>query len=688
MSDDENSEVKPPFDFPPIPTDLATPEVNEFTVEIPVEVQMEVAVETPVELPPDVPTIPTVHATVPAPATPPPIPVAAVAHVKQAMRIPIALKLSFITTLLMLCATIPIALRSSHLFEQESGKREEDTNRDQAKTVSDEVQETFQGVIDKSKVIGSILYKTFDSEANREAALELSFRSDRDLVTVEVLTLVDNKPVVIKRIINEEYLKQYDLKTNFIENLRNAKPFPIAVNFAGDVEIRNSTVEGGAPLLTIGIPLVKDDLGNITHVVLADVRLDKIQKIFSTVSERTIYLIDREGHVLAHPDEKLALTGKKLDYIPIVYQALTKKVGQFQSRFEDPETEETFVAAFVKTPFGATVVSQVPEAVILEPSQFVRRQAFLITGIVVSLALFFIVLFAASLTRPLEALVLATKEIAKGNFETCVSVSTKDEVGELATAFGDMVGGLKERDKVKNLFNKFHGTGVANQLMSGELKLGGEQKLATVFFSDIRGFTSFSENITPQEVVNMLNEYFKVMVSIINTHKGVVDKFIGDAIMAVWGAPESFGNDAANAIKACIQMRIALAELNDSRIARGLPEIKIGMGVHTGILIAGTIGSDDRMEYTVIGDTVNMASRIEAATKAYGTDLLVSEATCDSIKDQFVLELAGTAVVKGKTEPLKLFKVKGYLDEQGQYVEVTTKYSAYAAEAADKVKAA
>ena len=220
------------------------------------------------------------------------------------------------------------------------------------------------------------------------------------------------------------------------------------------------------------------------------------------------------------------------------------------------------------------------------------------------------------------------------------------------------------------------------------MKLGGEQREATVFFSDIRSFTSFSEKVSPQEVVNMLNEYFKIMVGIITKHNGVVDKFIGDAIMAVWGAPESFGNDAANAMVACLEMRIALANLNESRLARGLPEIRIGMGVHTGPLIAGTIGSDDRMEYTVIGDTVNMASRIEAATKAYGTDLLISEVTSEKIKDSFILEQAGTASVKGKSEPLKLFKVKGYVNESGETVMVETAYSSYEAGEVDKVKVA
>ncbi|MBK9295192.1 MAG: HAMP domain-containing protein [Oligoflexia bacterium] len=598
----------------------------------------------------------------------------------------IAIKLILITVLLLLVATISITLRSSHLFEKVSSSREDDVNGNQANVIADQVQNSFTDIFDKIRQSGDILYRNFPTEAMRDSALDLSFKSDRDLISVEVLSIKSGQPISLRKVINDAYLKQYDLKTEFMTQLRQSRPFPFNVVSAGEVEIRNSTIPGGAPLLTIGLPLVKDENGNITDIVLADIRLDRIQKLFSSISERIIYLVDRQGRVLAHPNEKLALDAKNLNYIPVVSKAITQSVSKGQMKFEDPDTGETFVAAFAKTPFGVTVISQVPEEIILEPSRHVRREAFFITGLVLSAALFFIILFAATLTRPLEILVEATKKIAKGDFNSPVHIATKDEVGELASSFDKMIDGLKERDKVKTLFGKFHGTGIANKLMSGEMKLGGENRDATVFFSDIRGFTSFSEKVTPEDVVNMLNEYFKIMVSIINANHGVVDKFIGDAIMAVWGAPESHGNDAANALKACIQMRVAVEKLNQERIAKGQPEIKIGMGLHSGPLIAGTIGSDDRMEYTVIGDTVNMASRIEAATKAYGTDLLVSEVTYERVKDLFISELAGTAEVKGKSEPLKLFKVQGYVDESGQSIIVETKYSSYTAEAADKVK--
>ncbi|NJM09690.1 MAG: adenylate/guanylate cyclase domain-containing protein [Bdellovibrionaceae bacterium] len=145
-----------------------------------------------------------------------------------------------------------------------------------------------------------------------------------------------------------------------------------------------------------------------------------------------------------------------------------------------------------------------------------------------------------------------------------------------------MLEGLLERDKVKSMFNKFHGSSVTEDLLKGDLQLGGSKKIVTVFFSDVRDFTKFSEGHTPEQVVEMLNEYFQIMVAIINKNGGVVDKFIGDAIMAVWGAPNSTERDPQNAVKACLEMRQALNELNATRTGRGQSRSKSGSACTAG----------------------------------------------------------------------------------------------------------
>ena len=240
---------------------------------------------------------------------------------------------------------------------------------------------------------------------------------------------------------------------------------------------------------------------------------------------------------------------------------------------------------------------------------------------------------------------------------------------------------------MKALFNKFHGSSVTESLLaSDKVSVGGTKRSVVVLFSDIRSFTSYSESRKPEEVVGMLNEYFGYMVNVIHRNHGVVDKFIGDAIMAVWGAPQSTGDDAYHAVRAALEMRQALAELNKVREARGEEPILIGVGLHCGDAISGTIGSENRMEFTVIGNTVNTSSRIEASTKAFGADLLISEDLAELVKHRFKIELAGKTEVKGRSEVLSLFKVRGFIAADGQVELVKTPFSDYEAEAADKVK--
>ena len=168
----------------------------------------------------------------------------------------------------------------------------------------------------------------------------------------------------------------------------------------------------------------------------------------------------------------------------------------------------------------------------------------------------------------------------------------------------------------------------------------------------------------------------------------MLDKLIGDAILAVWGAPKSSPDDSRNAVKACLMMRSALAELNERRAQRRQVPIRIGMGLHRGEVISGNIGSEERMEYTVIGDAVNQASRIESSTKALGADLLLSEELAQFVQDGFILEEAGIVEVKGKAEPLRLFKVRGFYNELQEPVLMSTPYSDPEAESSEKVKMA
>ena len=261
----------------------------------------------------------------------------------------------------------------------------------------------------------------------------------------------------------------------------------------------------------------------------------------------------------------------------------------------------------------------------------------------------------------------ASRKIEEGQFELDMEPTTGDELGLLTESFVQMGKGLAERERVKETFGKFVNRQIAEQALKGDLMLGGTRREATIFFSDIRSFTAISEKLAP-EVVEFLNDYMTRMVDCIEKTGGVVDKFIGDAIMAVWGAPVSSGSpeaDAMKAIEAMIMMRAALMEFNQGRGGDEKPLIRIGCGVNTGPCLAGQIGSLQRMEYTVIGDAVNLASRIEALNKPFGTDILSSENTYNMVKDHIVAELMPSIKVKGKTDPLNIYSVVNLKGKEG-----------------------
>lgn len=264
---------------------------------------------------------------------------------------------------------------------------------------------------------------------------------------------------------------------------------------------------------------------------------------------------------------------------------------------------------------------------------------------------------ALGMTRALEALVGGFRKLAVQQYTPVPIVATGDELEELAHGFNQAVAGLEERDRLKTTFGKYMTESVMSHLLSNRVQLGGDTLPVTILFSDIRGFTSISEQLDAQHLVALLNEYFTEMVDIVMDHGGVVDKYIGDAIMVVFGAPVPQPDDALRAVRAAVKMRESLARLNRRLEARGATPIRTGVGLHSGEVVAGNIGSERRMEYTVIGDAVNLASRLEGATKDLGADLVISETTYELVREQVTAEVLGTITVKGREQPVAVYAV-------------------------------
>jgi adenylate cyclase len=270
---------------------------------------------------------------------------------------------------------------------------------------------------------------------------------------------------------------------------------------------------------------------------------------------------------------------------------------------------------------------------------------------------------ASVMSNALNSVSVALSKVEKLEYVHVAPVNTGDELEKLATGFNHMVDGLRERDNLRTTFGKYMTQSVMDHLLGGKVALGGEILKVTILFSDIRSFTTISEKMDPQSLVALLNEYFTEMVGIVMQEGGVVDKYIGDAIMAVFGAPVPKPDDAVNAVRAAVRMRQALEELNVRLEARGVPRLRTGIGLHTGEVVAGNIGSEKRMEYTVIGDSVNLASRLESNTKELGVNVLISDDTYELTKHTIVAKPMREITVKGRKQAVMTYEVLGLVGE-------------------------
>jgi len=272
-----------------------------------------------------------------------------------------------------------------------------------------------------------------------------------------------------------------------------------------------------------------------------------------------------------------------------------------------------------------------------------------------ALALLFGLFLSRSLTRPVLALVSATGKVARGDYETEVEVTTEDEIGTLATAFNEMTRGLLLKERYRSVLNKVVSTDVAEELMKGDVELGGENRHITVLFADIRGFTALTEGMEPQKVIGFLNECMERLSAAVEVEGGVVDKYVGDELMAVFGAPVSRGGDALKAVRAALRMRQAMAELNADRERRGAAPVGLGVGLSTGLAVAGNMGSKERLNYTVLGDTVNLGARL--CSGAAAGEILISEATRAEVGASLEVESREAQAFKGFSSAIQVFQV-------------------------------
>jgi len=268
-------------------------------------------------------------------------------------------------------------------------------------------------------------------------------------------------------------------------------------------------------------------------------------------------------------------------------------------------------------------------------------------------------LVSSNLSRPLQEIISVLKEVRHGQFERKIRVTTNDEIGYAGDAINEMTQGLKERDFINETFGKYVTREIRDEILAGRIPLNGQRVEATLLFSDLRNFTAYVEEASPEEIIISMREYFTVLQRAIRKHQGLVLQFVGDEIEAVFGVPMRDSDHAARAVRAALEMRKSLEALNQKRIQEGRQPFKHGIGIHTGEVLAGNVGSEDRLSYALIGDTVNLASRIETLTKAFACDILASEETVKRLDSslQIEMERQSPCQVKGHTKPVVVYKI-------------------------------
>jgi adenylate cyclase len=607
---------------------------------------------------------------------------------KGLFRLTIGTKIIGLIAILLVCSITGLIYISSDMFIQDNTSLIQQMNSDTASNIASQVRETLDGLTEKMRIVGAVVREEFANPESKKQVMQEFYTKDKDFLGVFVHEITAGNPPVVKYKSVSPVMTEIGDESGdtTISAITSGNDFSIQQIQKGDIQISTFKLVNGKPALALGVPFSKkDNETEFSQILTTVVKLDKFTKSFTDSEIVTSFMVDKKGRLLAHTDSSQNGSGDNLSALDIVKKFLEGKANNGQIRYQDPASQAFKLAAYRVVGFGGLgVIAEVPEAKAFEAAKRVQYRATLVGLAILFIAFLFGYLYSGTLTRPIKQLVEAAQRISAGDFNIHLKPKSHDEIAHLSNTFNEMAKGLEERDRVKETFNKFHNKEIADKLLSGEVKLGGERKEATVFFSDVRGFTGMSEQMEPEEVVEMLNEYMTRMVAIIRTYRGVVDKYVGDAIMALWGVPLGNEDDTYNAVAACLAIRQELADLNELRMSRGQPPLKIGMGLNTGQVIAGNIGSDEKMEYTVIGDSVNLASRVESMTKEYGTDLLISSAVYEKVKGRFVFEQVKSARVKGKAEAIILYRVLGFIDEQGQQVLVETPYSSYASEKSDK----
>ena len=388
-----------------------------------------------------------------------------------------------------------------------------------------------------------------------------------------------------------------------------------------------------------------------------------VERIFTLVGARenprvVAYGIDTEDRFeyAEHPGEVYFRAGRPVEIGIAGIDRLARNLSGFQAGYNTAFAPVRDKSGRVIAEIGVTLLPA-PFSVLKQ----IGPEIFLPFALTVVLAIGLALILAHQVAHPLYSLRASIDAIGKGDLSATATANGTVEFAEMAAAINVMAAGLRERETVKRAFSGYISRQMLELITSkGEIPaLKGERRRVTVLFADIRDFTAIAEGMRPEEVVELLSEFFSHMVDVILRNQGTIDKFLGDGMMVIFGAPVDDPNQEEHAVRAALEMQRELAQLAAQWEQQGRRSFKMGIGINSGSAVVGNIGSLEHMEYTAIGDTVNLAARLETATKELGVEIVVSEQTHDAVRPLFIWRATGAVSVKGRAEAVTTYAVEG-----------------------------
>ncbi len=419
---------------------------------------------------------------------------------------------------------------------------------------------------------------------------------------------------------------------------------------------------GGGLGITCAAPIL-DGAGQIRGVFTVDLSLDRLAEFLDTlaVSPRgRVFIASRQGGVLLtqrRPGDRRAVA--EADLAAAIERRLD---GGAETAVEFDQGGTTYLARVAPLAVGEQqwlVEVVVPEGDYTEEVDRNARRIGVLGLAALLLAAGCGIATAHWIARPLRELAEEARQIRRGRLDVTVAPQSRDEIGVLARAMAEMAQGLRDRDFIRETLGRYVSPELAERCLRDRaaLRLGGELRDVTVLMSDLREFTPLSERLGPEATIGVLNRYLARMTPIILEHGGMIDEFIGDAILVVFGAPFERIDDAERAVRCAVRMQEAMRAVNEEAGALGLPDLSMGIGIHCGSVVAGNIGSPDRIKYGVVGPPVNLVSRIQGLTA--GGDILVSDAIVAKTHGLIVVGPPSQVAVKGAAQPVTVHRLLG-----------------------------